>query len=107
MLMNPTGIKPVEYKVLVKVDEVINQSSGGIWLPDVTRDREQAGNDRGILVDVGGMAFSDWRGKKPNVGDKVIFGKYAGSVIMFKEDRTTTNYRLCNDKDICGIIVEE
>lgn len=107
--MNKTGIKPVEYKVLIKVDEVKDKSSGGIFLPTNVLEREQIAHDRGILIDCGGMAFSDWKGGGPSVGEKVIFNKYAGSVIQFRPDereRVMERYRLCNDKDICAILEE-
>lgn len=105
--MNPTGIKPIEYKVLIKVDEVANQSAGGIYIPEHALEREQMAHDRGMLADASEMAFSDWKGRRPNIGDKVIFNKYAGSVIQYREEgKQMTRYRLCNDKDICAILEE-
>ena len=105
--MNPTGIKPVEYKVLIKVDDLKDQSEGGIWIPESRMEREQIAHDRGTLVDKSDMAFSDWPGTKPEVGQKVIFSKYAGSVIMFEgKGNGRGRYRLCNDKDICAILEE-
>jgi len=105
--MNPTGIKPIEYKVLIKVDEVANQSAGGIYIPEHALEREQMAHDRGTLADASEMAFSDWKGRRPNIGDKVIFNKYAGSVIQYREEgKQMARYRLCNDKDICAILEE-
>ncbi len=105
--MNPTGIHPVEYKVLIRVDEVEDKSAGGIYLADTTREREQMAHDRGTLVDMSEMAFSDWKGTKPKPEDKVIFNKYAGTVIQHRtKDRNITRYRLCNDNDICAILEE-
>ena len=104
--MNKTGIKPVEYKVLIEVEEVEDRSSGGIFLPDSTRERQEMAHDRGILVDAGGMAFADWNGYQPKIGDKVIFNKYAGSMIQHRQEKLT-KYRLCNDKDICATLEAE
>lgn len=105
--MNPTGIKPIEYKVLIKVEEVSDRSAGGIFIPEQHLEREQIAHDRGLLVDVSDMAFSDWVGRKPEVGSKVIFNKYAGSIIMHEnKDRKRDRYRLCNDKDIVAILEE-
>lgn len=105
--MNKTGIKPVEYKVLIRVDELKDQSAGGIFIPEQHLEREQIAHDRGTLVDASEMAFTDWVGKKPEVGQKVIFSKYAGSVIMHEdENRQRHRYRLCNDKDIVAILEE-
>jgi len=106
--MNNTGINPVGYKVLIRVDEVEDKSAGGIYLPDTTRDREEAANDKGLLVAVGEMAFADWKGKKPQVGDRVVFEKYAGCVVQHRglERGSVTRYRLCNDTKI-GAVIEE
>ena len=105
--MNPTGIKPVEYKVLIRQDDVEDKSSGGIWLADVTRDRQTEAQDRGTIVEVGGMAFSDWNGIKPSIGDKVLYDRYAGSTIRFRgKDNQMLVFRLCEDKKI-GAVVEE
>lgn len=105
--MNPTGIKPVEFKVLVKVDDVADRSSGGIFLPEHTLEREQMGHDRGILVEKGDMAFDGWKGRVPEVGDKVIFNKYAGSVIQYRGENGMERYRLCKEEDIGAVILEE
>ena len=104
--MNPTGIKPVEFRVLVSVDEVKGQTSGGIFLPQHALEREQTAHDRGTLIAASVMAFEDWRGDIPQVGNKIIFKKYAGTIIQHRNERITTKYRLCNDKDICAIIQE-
>jgi len=104
--MNPTGIQPVEYKVLICVDQVEDTSKGGLYLPESTREREQMAHDRGILVAVSKMAFDNWDGDIPKPGDKIIFSKYAGTVIQFRDGRDIGKYRLCNDKDVCAIIKE-
>ena len=106
--MNPTGIKPVEYKILIKVHELKSVSSGGIYIPDNVMEREQMAHDRGVLVDVGNMAFADWDGETPVIGDNVIYNKYAGTIIQYRpKDKPIERYRLCNDKDILAILKEE
>jgi len=107
--MNKTGIEPVQFSVLIEVDEIEDKSAGGIFLPQHSIDREQMGHDRGKLIAKSDMAFEDWSGTTPQVGDKVIFKKYAGTVIQQRgQDRSVVGkYRLCNDKDICAIIREE
>jgi chaperonin GroES len=95
-------IQPVEFKVLIKPDEVEGQTSGGLYLPDSARDKQQFSVDRGEVVAFGTGFFSELPGPVPKVGDKVIFNRYAGSLI--KSDGA--DYRLCNDKDICAIMEE-
>ena len=105
--LNPTGIVPVEYKVLIEVEEVESRTSGGIFIPEIRLERNQEAHDRGRLVEKSEMAFSDWKGRKPQVGDKILFDRYAGSVIEYQsKDRSVRRFRLCEDKKI-GAIVEE
>ncbi len=103
-MTKPEDIKPVEFKVLIKVDTVAGQTAGGMYLPDSVRTREQMVHDRGILVAVSEMAFGDWTCGKPKIGDAVIFNKYAGSLLEFDTAKGREPYRLCNDKDIAAII---
>ena len=98
-------IKPTEFKVLIKPDKVEGQTSGGLYLPDSARDKQQFSVDRGEIMDFGEGFFRDLPGPIPKVGDRVIFNRYAGSLITI-EDNGRTDYRLCNDKDICAILEE-
>lgn len=101
-MKNESGIKPVEYKVLIKPVEVEDKTSGGLYLPDTIKDKEQMAQIKGVLMAIGGNALEDWN-DKPQIGDRVYFGKYAGYIIKGKDGK---EYRLCNDKDICAIIEE-
>lgn len=98
-------IKPTEFKVLIKPDKVEGQTSGGLYLPDSARDKQQFSVDRGTVIDFGEGFFRDLPGPAPKVGDRVIFNRYAGSLITI-DDNGRTDYRLCNDKDICAILEE-
>lgn len=105
--MNKTGIEPVQFRVLISVDEVDEMTEGGLWLTQQTVENEQMGHDRGTLIAVSDMAFSDWNGQKPQVGDKIIFKKFAGTIIQYRDEKKVIGkYRLCNDKDIFAIIRE-
>ena len=104
-------IIPVEYKVLIKPEIVDSKSDGGIYFPDVTRDREQSSVDRGEIISHGNGFFKTTNGElpgpRPKVGDTVIFNRYAGSLIRIKnKDGVHEEFRLCNDKDICAILTE-
>ena len=101
------NIFPVEYKVLILPDEVEDKSSGGMYLPDSVRDRQQYAMDRGMILATGDGFFGELPGPRPKVGDKVIFSKYAGSTMDVTIDGKRRTCRLCNDKDICAILREE
>ena len=101
-------INPVEYKVLIKPDKVEDKSLGGIFIPEHIKDRQQFAVDRGEVISTGEGFFKALPGPVPQIGDKVVFNRYAGSLItIMNKDKVREDYRLCNDKDICAILREE
>ena len=104
-------IIPLEYKVLVRVDKVADQSAGGIFLADQTQEKQQYARDTGRILKMAGNAFSDKTifAEAPEVGDRVMYDKYAGTIMHMHEEAENgrserTTLRLLNDKDICAII---
>lgn len=104
MGLNESGLDPVEYKVLVKPDNVDEVTKSGLIIPAQTADRERMAQVKGTLVACGGNAFEDWRGRIPKIGDRVYFAKYAGLKV---QDESRGWYQLINDKDIAAIITRE
>src|SRR5687768_13967679 len=92
------GIYPTEYNVLIAVAEFQERSSGGIILTARTQDQEQHAVTRGRLVAVSPLAFTfakpeEWGdGRRPQPGDAVLTGRYAGEILEGKDGR---KYRLC------------
>ncbi|NIR14378.1 MAG: hypothetical protein GWN86_10695 [Desulfobacterales bacterium] len=108
MNLNKSGIQPVEYKVLIKLDPIEETdplrkraSDIGLELLSEYTDREQMSQVKGVLVAVGGNAFDDWLPPKPNPGDRVMIRKLEG---VSSEGKDGEEYRICNDKDIMAII---
>ena len=99
--MSKLMIEPVRYRVLIKPDEV-DEKTGSLYMPQNTRDRKQEACDRGTLIAMGEMAFLEWEGRKPKVGDRVLFNRYAGSIVSVSEE--SEKFRLCNDEDIGAIL---
>lgn len=100
---NESGIQPVEYKVLVQPDEVKQQTSGGIYLPDTTREMESLAQVKATLIAKGGLAFEDWT-DPPKTGQRVYVAKYAGYRVKGMDGK---QYQIINDKDIAAIITKE
>lgn len=102
--MSESGLYPIEYKVIVKPDAVEERSAGGIIL--VTNDRSEWEVQEGVIDALSPHAFSyaEWPegARKPQVGDRVMFAKFAGALI----DRNGVKWRILNDKDIQAIIPE-
>lgn len=103
---NPSGINPTEYKVLILPKAVDAKTSGGIIIPDSTKDRDQFAQMEGTLIAASPLAFSydGWAGHehaKPKPGDRVLFAKFSGAVVTGKDG---VDYRLANDKDIAAVL---
>ena len=98
--MNTSGWKPTGHRVLVKVDQVERTTKSGIIIHDATADKEQIGQDGGIIVELGNTAYSDQSDSWCKVGDIVKFGRYAGQLIRPSESDDGIEYRVLNDLDI-------
>lgn len=102
MVDNPSGIQPVEFKCLVKLDPVVGKI-GSIMIPDIAKERQQMAETHATLIAVGGNAFSDWQGVIPQPGDRVLISKYSGQPPR-QTDTDADLYRLINDKDIAAVL---
>ena len=79
-VINDTGIEPVEYRCVVRLDTLKDddgdqKSAGGIIIPQDRTDRDQMAYTKATLLAVGGNAFGDWEGRIPQVGDRVMVAK--------------------------------
>lgn len=109
--MNPSGIRPVEFKALIAPDEVEKVTKGGIIVPEQAQERQQYAATTGRIVAVSPFAFNyvsseEWEAsgqQKPKPGDKVLFAKFAGARVKGIDGK---DYQLVNDKDI-GSVIEE
>jgi co-chaperonin GroES (HSP10) len=103
-MINTSGIHPTEFRCLVLPDEV-GEKDGSIFMPDQTREQEQWATTRGIFIEAGPMAFSDW-GKNgiPKPGDRIIIAKYSG---RYEWGVDLRQYRVVNDKEVLAILEQE
>lgn len=103
-LANPSGIEPIEYKVLVRPKKAEERTKGGIVLPETIVEKDQHAAMEGEIVAMSPFAFSyeEWPigATKPQVGDRVVFARYAG---INQKGSDGVDYRLMNDKDIVAI----
>jgi co-chaperonin GroES (HSP10) len=98
--INTSGWTPTGHRVLVRVEQVERTTESGIIIADITADKEQLGQDGGVVVELGNTAYSDQSEKWCKPGDYVKFGKYAGQLIRPKEALDGIEYRVLNDLDI-------
>lgn len=108
--MNPSGINPTEFKVLIDPTP-IQAKIGSIFIPETTQDSEKFAQIKGRIVAVSPLAFiyaskEEWDAagaEKPKPGDLILYAKYAGVRVKGKDGK---EYVLANDKDICALIEE-
>jgi len=106
-MKNESGVKPVEYKVLVKPDSTEKKTAGGVYLPDDTHEKHSLAQVKGTLIAMGGSAFKDFvEGDRAALqpGARVYFAKYEGVMIVGADG---VDYRLCNDKSIGAVVTDE
>lgn len=100
--MNTSGIRPTGHILLVLPDEVETTTESGIVLATSSqRQREEMAQTEAIVVELGNTAYRDQVSPWCEVGDRVIFAKYAGTVSKGLDGRT---YRLINDLDVKAIL---
>jgi len=103
-MKNPSGIRPVEYMVLVAPERVTEQTKGGVFLPQKAVEKEQFAQKRGTLLAVSPLAFNfdEWSDdQKPQVGDTVLFSRYQADEVEGADGET---YWLMKDKAITAVV---
>jgi len=93
----PTEFHPCADRVLIRPDTEGGEkrtASGLIIIPDIGKTRPTTG----IVVAIGPDCHETF-----DVGDKVLFGKYAGADIKLNEEEMT----IVRQEDILGVITEE
>ncbi len=93
------SIRPLGDKIVIKVIEDTEQTSGGIFIPDSAKEKPQ----KGEVVAVGpGKTLDDGKREEMEVktGDKVLFAKYAGTDVKIGEDI----FKIMSVKDVLGVL---
>jgi len=92
--MGKLNIKPLASRVIIEPAAAEEKTAGGIIIPDTAKEKPQ----KGTVMAVG-------PGKKDEpmtvkVGDKVLYGKYAGTEISYEGG----DYLIMNESDLVAII---
>ena len=94
------AIQPLGDRILVeRLDEDEQTTSGGIIIPDTAKEKPS----EGVVKAVGPGARADDGERRPvdlSEGDKVLFGKFAGSEVTYEG----TEYLIMREDDILAII---
>jgi len=94
-----TEIRPLDDRVVVRPLEAEEKTAGGIVLPDSAKEKPQQGEvvavGPGRLLDNG-----DRGGLSVKVGDRVFYGKYAGTEVKVEGEEL----KIMRESDILGIL---
>ena len=92
-------IRPLGDKIVIKVIEDAEQTSGGIFIPDSAKEKSQ----RGEVIAVGTGKTNDKGEKEPmevKVGEIVLFAKYAGTDVKVADE----TLKILSVSDVLGVI---
>ena len=95
-------VRPLGDRILVERLEEEEVIKGGIIIPDTAKEKPQ----RGEVIAVGLGRLDDEGKRVPldvQVGDNILFGKYAGSEVTIDDDE----YLIMREEDILAIIEED
>lgn len=93
------NLRPMQDRLIVKRLEEEQKTAGGLFIPDTAKEKPM----RGEVVAVGkGKKTEDGKliALDVKVGDKVLFGKYAGTEIKVDGEE----YLIMREDDILGVI---
>ncbi len=88
------NIKPLADRVLVEPKEAETKTASGLYIPDTAKEKPQEG-----IVLAAGPGKKD-EPMEVKVGDKVLYGKYAGTEIVVEGK----SYMMMRQSDILAII---
>lgn len=93
------NVKPIHDRVVVKTLEAETRTSGGIVIPDNAQEKPTRGE---VLAVGGGRTTQDGKiiAMAVNVGDVVLFGKYAGTNIKVDGEELT----ILREEDIFAVV---
>ena len=84
-------IKPLGDRILLKVVEAEQKTSGGIYIPQTAQEKTQEGQV---------VAVGDDEEIKVKVDDKVVYDKYAGTTIKVDGD----DHLIVKNADILAVV---
>lgn len=92
--MSQVHFKPLNDRVVVRPLPAEEKTTGGIIIPDTAKEKPQQGE----IVAVG----PGREGAKPtvNIGDRVLYGKYAGQELKYAE----AEYLIMREDDILVVL---
>jgi len=92
------SIKPLGDRVLIQADVAEEVTRSGLYIPDTAKEKPQQGTV--IAVGPGKVENGTKVEMTVNEGDKVLYGKYAGTEVTIDGNE----YLIMRESDIVGIL---
>jgi len=93
------SIRPLQDRVVVRRTEEETKSAGGIVIPDSAAEKPSQGEviavGPGKKLDNGSVQGIDLK-----VGDKILFGQYAGSTVKLDDEELL----IMNESEVFGVV---
>jgi chaperonin GroES len=91
--------RPLHDRVMVKREDDDERTAGGIIIPDTAKEKPQRAK---VLAAGPGRVSDDGKVQAMDVkeGDKVIFGKYAGTEVKLEGE----DYLIIREDDVLGVL---
>ncbi|RDI39197.1 co-chaperone GroES [Aquicella lusitana] len=92
-------IRPLSDRIVVEPKENESKTAGGIVIPD-TADKDKP--MQGTVIAIGNGKYVDGKMQplQVKVGDKILFGKYAGTNFKFNEKE----FLVMREEDVMGVL---
>ena len=92
------AIKPIGDRILVELLEEDIAKVGSLYVPDTAKEKPQRG--KVVAAGEGRLDGKDLVPMRVKVGDKVLFGKYAGAELKYEDKE----YLILNEHDVLAVI---
>lgn len=99
MSKSKVKIRPLHDRVIARREEEDERTAGGIYIPDTAKEKPV----KGIVLAVGAgkpLDNGDTRALAVKAGDKILFGKYAGTELKLDNEEIL----VLREEDILGVI---
>lgn len=102
MANNLKKIRPLSDRIVVEPREVETKTPGGIVIPETASSGEKPIEGTVLAVGTGKCVEGKLQPLQIKVGDKILFGKYAGTNIKLDNKE----YLIMREDDVMGVLEE-
>lgn len=99
-----TGLELTGARILILPPKQEERSAGGIFIPEMARERQERAHTTGILIQATQEALACMQMKGIKVGDQIFHARYAGDNVPYTKNGR--EYKVLNAVDVLGKLNE-